>query len=136
MRKFKLEIVSPDGVEFIGEIESLLVRTDEGDVEILAGHADYLAAISVGRARILSDGEARLASVSGGFISVTKKCTRLAVTTFEFSEDIDLARATSAKERAEAAISAAKSDKDLRIAEAKLKRAINRISVSNARGNR
>lgn len=136
MRKFKLEIVSPDGTEFVGEIESLLVRTDEGDVEILAGHADYLGTISVGRARILSDGKSRIASVAGGFISVNSKCTRLAVTTFEFSEDIDLARAMSAKERAEAAIAAAKSDRDLKIAEAKLKRAMNRISVSNSHGNR
>ena len=58
MRTFHLEIVTPDGRAFDGEAESLLVHTTEGDVEILCGHMDYLAAIGTGRARILVNGEA------------------------------------------------------------------------------
>ena len=38
MKSFHIEIVTPDGIEYEGEVESLLVRTDDGDVEILAGH--------------------------------------------------------------------------------------------------
>jgi len=130
MRKFHIEIVSPDGLEFSGEIESLLVRTDDGDVEILAGHADYLAALSVGRARLLIDGEARYASLAGGFLSVTSRGVKMAVTTFEFAEDIDLERARRARERAEELVTKAKSDTDLRIARAKLARATSRIDVA------
>ena len=57
MKQFHIEIVTPDGIAFDGMVESLLVRTDDGDVEILANHADLLAAIDTGRARIIVDGE-------------------------------------------------------------------------------
>lgn len=131
MRKFHLEIVTPDGIAFDGEAESLLVRTDDGDVEILAGHAEFLASVAIGRARIIADGKTRLASTAGGFLSVAKDSVRLAVITFEFADKIDVERARAAKERAEAAIKAAKDDKALRLAEAKLARAINRLNVSS-----
>lgn len=130
MKKFHIEIVSPDGLAFSGEIESLLVRTDDGDAEILAGHADYLAALSVGRVRLLSDGKERFASVAGGFLSVSEGEVKMAVTTFEFAEDIDLTRAKRARERAEELVRGAKSDADLRIAKAKLARAVSRIDVA------
>ena len=136
MNKFRLEVVSPDGEEFSGEVESLLVHTDDGDVEILAGHADFLGSVSVGRVRIIENGNRRLASMSGGFVSMSKGVCRLAAVTFEFAEDIDLARAESAKERAEAALNAAKSDNEMRVAEAKLKRAISRINVSSSQRGR
>jgi F-type H+-transporting ATPase subunit epsilon len=133
MRAFHLEIVTPDGSAFDGEAESLLVRTDSGDVEILAGHADYIAALAVGRARIrTSDGD-RLAAISGGFLSVDKKSVKLVATTFEFADEIDVKRAAAAKENAEAAITRAKNDRELDLAKAKLARALSRINVAEGK---
>ena len=133
MRAFKLTIVTPDGLAFSGEAESILVRTTDGDVEILRGHADFLATLSIGRTRIIEGGKARLASSAGGFITVTAGEVKMVATTFEFAEDIDLSRARVAKERAEAKLSSAKTKHDVAIAEAKLKRALNRISVGSSR---
>ena len=133
MRAFKLTIVTPDGLAFSGEAESILVRTTDGDVEILKGHADFLATLSIGRTRIIEGGKSRLASSAGGFITVTAGEVKMVATTFEFAEDIDLSRARVAKERAEAKLSSAKTKHDVAIAEAKLKRALNRISVASAR---
>ena len=130
MRTFHLEIVTPDGLAFDGEAESLLVHTTEGDVEILRGHMDYVAAVDVGRARVLVDGKARKASCSGGFLSVCKGEVRLVAVTFEFAENIDEKRALAAKERAEQAIANAKDRQAKKIAEAKLMRALNRLRVA------
>ena len=47
MKSFSLKIATPDELVFDGEVESLLVRTTEGDVEILAGHADFLSALGI-----------------------------------------------------------------------------------------
>ena len=69
MRDFHIKIVSPDGLKLDGSIKSLLIRTDDGDVEILASHTDYFATIGVGRARIIIDDSERFASVNGGFLS-------------------------------------------------------------------
>ena len=130
MKSFHLEVVTPDGSLFAGEAESLLVRTDCGDVEILAGHADYLATLSTGRARIRTADGDRYASISGGFLSVDKQSVKLVATTFEFADMIDLNRAKAAKERAEETLTRAKDDREILLAQAKLKRAISRINIA------
>ena len=130
MRSFPLEIVTPDGLSYEGEAESLLIRTTDGDVEILASHADYIATLAIGRVRILKDGESKYASCAGGFVSVSKGAVKVVATTFEFAESIDIDRAKRAAEAAEAAQAKAKSKRDLALAEAKLKRAMNRIKIS------
>ena len=88
MKAFHIEIVTPDGLEYNGEVESLLVRTDEGDLEILAGHTDLLASVSTGRARLLIDDKSRFASVNGGFLSVSRGKVRLCAITFEMADGI------------------------------------------------
>ena len=130
MRTFHLEIVTPDGLVFDGEAESLLVHTTEGDVEILRGHMDYIAAVDIGRARVLANGQSRTASCAGGFLSVSAGAVRLVAVTFEFAEDIDEKRALAAKERAESAIANAKDRQAKKIAEAKLMRALNRLRIA------
>lgn len=130
MRTFQLEIVTPDGCIYSGDTESLLIRTDDGDVEILAGHTDYLATLSSGRARIRNSSGDRFGAVAGGFLSVDRESVKLVATTFEFSDEIDLKRAKAAKERAEEAIRKAANDRDITLAKAKLQRAISRISVA------
>ena len=130
MREFHLQIATPDGVKFDGNAESLLIKCSEGDVEILAGHADLVAALGIGRARIKAGGKTRAASVSGGFISVCKDGAEVVATTFEYADEIDTARAEAAKEQAEAAIRNAKNATEIEQAKLKLMRAVNRINVS------
>ncbi len=130
MNTFKLNIVIPDGEKFSGEAASITVKTTEGDVQILAGHADYLAAVGTGRARLVTaDGTERLASASGGFISVSEGEVSLVTTTFEFAEEIDAARAERARDNAERLISTAKNDAESKCAKAKLSRALARLSA-------
>ncbi len=131
MREFKLQIVTPDGVKFDGMAESVRVRAADGDIQVLAGHVDYIASLGTGRAKLIVGGEARLAAVSGGFISVSGGEVKIVSVTFEFREEIDLERAKRAKENAERLIREAKDDKELLIAEAKMKRAISRIDVAS-----
>lgn len=130
MRPYHLEIVTPDGLEFDGQVESLLVHTDDGDMEILAGHADLLATVAIGRARIRVDGVNRFASAAGGFLTVRGGEVKLVATTFEFAEDIDLNRAKAAAEAARKSLETARDEGAERIAKAKLARALNRINIS------
>ncbi len=136
MKTFSLKIVTPDGCMFDGEAVSIIAKTDTGEVEILAGHTEYFAALGTGRVRIRTEGGDRLASSSGGFISVTPKSVTLVPTTFEFADEIDVNRAVLAKEKAEAAISRAMDERANAIAKAKLSRALNRISVAQSASGR
>ncbi len=134
MKAFPLTVATPDGVAYDGEATAFLARTCAGDVEILAGHIDYLAALATGRARITApDGTVRDAALSGGTLSVKSGVVSVAATTFEYAEDIDRLRAERAKEKAQAAISSAKDGRAMKLAKAKLERALLRIDIAGGR---
>lgn len=133
MTPFHLDIVTIYGAHYSAEVESLLVHTDDGDVEFLAGHADFLASVATGRVRIIEEGgKERFAACSGGFVSVSQKSVKLVSTTFEFADEIDINRAKTAKETAERAIEKATTDREINLAKAKLRRALSRIDVAES----
>ncbi len=131
MTPFKLEIITPEKTFFSGETEQIIARTTVGDVGILNGHEPYCAALGIGQMRVMIDGQFKRAATSGGIIKVSKEKTVILVQSCEWAEDIDLNRAEHAKQVAEERIKAADSDNDLLLAEAKLKRALNRIDAAN-----
>ena len=132
MSTFHLKISTPDGLQFEGEVERLRVRMIDGDVSLLAHHMDYVSAVGAGEAAIVTaDGQSRRAACIGGMLAMINNEANLIATTFEWAEDIDLERARRAKEVAEARISAANDDKELLLAQAKLRRALVRIGVKH-----
>ena len=133
MSGFCLQIVTPDGSLFDGEAEALRVCTTQGYVSIRRGHADYLAALTVGAVTVTQDGVQREAACGGGFLSVEKGEVRLVATTFEYADMIDVERAERAKETAQSRIAAATEAREIELAKAKLARALNRLSVANGK---
>lgn len=131
MAVFHLQIVTPDRLVFDGQAERIIVRTVGGDVCILARHIDYAAPLGVGEARITdSEGNTRMAACSGGLLSVAAGEVKVMATTFEWADEIDLQRAELAQQNAEKQLeSLNRDDKNYSVIEAKLKRALNRISV-------
>ena len=133
MSSYHLQVISMDGQEFEGQVQKILLRTIDGDVEILARHTDYCTAIGMGTARVtLEDGTERKAACIGGMLSVMKGEVRVFPTTWEWSEDIDIERAKAAKAKAEERLNDQMLDKEARVrAEAKLYRALVRIGTSS-----
>lgn len=84
MTPFPLKIVTPNGPKFEGMAEALTVRTTTGDLGILAGHINFVAPLSMGRATVLIDGVKRHAACSGGILSVIDGSVNLIPTTFEW----------------------------------------------------
>ena len=127
---FRLQIVTPDGLAFEGEAEKLSVRTQDGIIGILPRHIDYVAPLGMGEAVVTVDGKERRAACIGGMVAVQQGTVRLVATTFEWAENIDLARAKDAENRARAVIAReGLSDRDMRLAEARLSRALVRQAV-------
>ena len=132
MTPFPLKIVTPDGLLFDGEAEEILVRTTSGDAAILAGHINYVAPLGMGRAVVVSGGNRRTAACIGGMLSVVDGAVTLVPTTFEWAEKIDKERAEAAYQKAEKVLHDENaSDTELRLAEAKLHRALVRKSVAS-----
>ena len=132
MTGFPLKIVTPDGLLFDGTAEELIVRSTSGDIGILAGHINCVAPLGMGQATLIIDGQKRYAACIGGMVSVVKGAVTLVPTTFEWADKIDVERAEASQRRAQAILSDKSStDTDIRLAEARLKRALVRKRVAN-----
>ena len=131
MNTFHLKIVTPDGLQFDGLAEELIVRTTSGDMGILAGHVNSVAPLGMGRATVVCDGKKRYAACIGGMVSVVNGKVTLVPTTFEWAENIDAKRAARSFEKAQRVLQDKNSsDTDIKLAEARLKRALVRKSVA------
>ena len=130
MNSFRLKIVTPDGLAFDGMAEELIVRTTTGDMGILAGHISCVAPLGMGRATVITEGKRRYAACIGGMVSVMDGHVSLVPTTFEWAEDIDAERAAASERRAREVLKDKSStNTELKLAEARLKRAMVRKSI-------
>ena len=131
MTGFLLRIVTPDGIRFDGSAQQLNVRTTTGDVAIMARHSNYVAPLGMGEASVVVDGQKRYAACIGGMVSVVDGVVTLVPTTFEWADQIDLARAEASERRAEEILTGKNvSQLELHLAEARLKRALIRKNVA------
>jgi len=113
------------------EVEMTIVRTIEGDLGIMKNHMLMVAPLKIGKVRIKKDGQFKEAAISEGFVQIESDYTRIITDSAEWPEEIDVKRAEEAKERAERRLAAGKSDIDRLRAEIALKKAINRLDVSD-----
>ena len=134
MTPFSLKIVTPDGVKFDGQAEELIVRTVTGDMGILAGHTSCVSPLGMGQATIIVDGKKRYAACIGGMVAVIGGRVDLVPTTFEWAEDLDTNRAEASYQRAQQVLSRKDaSSTDIKLAEARLRRALVRKGVASTK---
>ena len=133
MTSFPLKIVTPDGLIYDGSAEMVIVRTITGDMAFLARHINCVAPLGMGRATVIVDGQKRYAACIGGMISVVDGNVNLVPTTFEWASDIDAARAQASLDRAQKILDRKDevTETDLKLAEARLHRALVRKSVAS-----
>ncbi len=137
MTSFPLKIVTPDGLQYEGQAEELIVRTIAGDIGVLAGHTDCVTPLGMGMATVVIDGEKKYAACIGGMLSVLKGDVTLIPTTFEWADEINAERAQDSERRAKEIIENRNaSDTELKLAEARLKRSLIRQSVAQYRNVR
>ncbi len=76
----QLKIVSPERIEFEGEVVSVLVPGMLGQFEILVNHAPIISSLDKGRVvYALPDGEKKSLDIHGGFVEVQKNVVSLCI---------------------------------------------------------
>ncbi|WP_214370106.1 F0F1 ATP synthase subunit epsilon [Pseudonocardia sp. H11422] len=103
MAQMTVELVAVERRIWSGEATFVLARTTEGEVGVLPGHEPTLAQLEeAGVVRIdTTDGSSISVAVHGGFLSITPDGVTLLAEYAELSEEIDVARARQALNRAD-----------------------------------
>ncbi len=132
MADFHLKIITPTKTVYDGRAKSVLMRTTEGNVCILANHENYVAPLSVGLLKFeTADGIVHFGVSSYGFVNVSGGQVCAFVMTFEFAEDIDVVRAKNSMEEARLTIAEGLIQGDeLKEAKARYERCKSRIEVA------
>ena len=129
---FALEIVTPERALVHEEVDEVQLPGSEGYLGILPGHTPLLTSLRVGQLRDRKGTEKFYLSVAFGFAEVLPDRVRLLAQIAERAEEIDVSQAQEHRQRAEAALQAAKSgnpDIDLERARIPLMKAMVRIQV-------
>ena len=102
MSTMQVELVSVERPIWSGEANAVYARTSEGEIGVLPGHAPLLGELSPGwLVRIQqADGVEQRIAVHGGFLSVRTDGVSVLAEIAESADEIDVARARAALERA------------------------------------
>ena len=132
---FYLKVISANRIFFSGKCESVVVPEFDGEKEILAHHENMVIAINRGDMRFKPEGESEWqeAVVGMGLVEIMNNRVTLLVETAEHPEEIDMARAKEAKERAEEQMRQKQSIREYYHSRASLARAMAHIKAASAK---
>lgn len=128
-QSFELKIIEPDGMFFDGTGEFLEFTSIEGQMGVYKNHIPLTTILEPCVVTIHAGGETKKAAVLGGFVEIQKERITILAEDANWPEEIDLARAKAARERAQGRLERKEAGMDMARAEAALKRAMARISA-------
>jgi F-type H+-transporting ATPase subunit epsilon len=134
MSTFNLSILAPERILLQDEaVASLIITTGEGEIQVLAGHADMVSTLETGRfVYIDSKGKNVVGVISSGFLNVESGSVKVIAETIELAGEIDKSRAKEAQMKAEKMLTEASLDEQsFKKYQLKLQRSLIRQSLGN-----
>jgi F-type H+-transporting ATPase subunit epsilon len=127
---FQFEVVTPAKLMVKETAEEAQIPGLSGYLGILPGHAPLITELGVGVITYKANGSAHALAVSWGFAEVLPDKVTILADAAERPQDIDVARAQKAKERAEQLLKSNNPELDYARAEDALQRAEMRLTVA------
>lgn len=125
-----LKIITHDKVVFDEDVNEIYTRGVDGEFGILKDHVPVMTALDIGITKVVQDNTTRTFTTMGGVFQFKDNVATILTDLAEDGNDIDVTRAKSAKERAEARLSESKAEIDAKRAEAALARAKARLKAA------
>lgn len=130
-KTFHLEIVTPRRIVFKGEVSSFSAPGVDGGFQVLHSHAPLLASVKIGKVKDSEAGGNEIQyAISGGFVEVRDNKVILLAETAERTDEIDVERVKSARDRAVKRLAEKYPDTDIERAKLALFRALNRLKIA------
>ena len=129
--KMKLEIVTPYSRVLDMEVDEVTATGKIGEFGVLPGHAPFLTSLKIGELAYKNNGITEHMALNWGYFEIQDDRIIVLVETAEASDAIDLERAKAALGRAEEALKKLTAeDKQFKVYEAALERALIRVQVA------
>jgi F-type H+-transporting ATPase subunit epsilon len=132
----ELEVVTPQKHVLRDSVQSVEMPGKDGYLGILPGHAPLLTELGIGVLTYQKGAQTRRLTVINGYAEVLAERVTVLAELSESAEEIDVARVTSARQRAEAELAKASSgsaEMDWQVASLALQRALVRLQVAGKR---
>ncbi len=129
MSTFKLEIVTPTRILDEGKITYVRCPGLDGSFGVMTNHASAIIAMDVGEIKITRENQDYYIATGGGFADIQGDTVLLLVESAEEANEINIARAESAVERAKERLKQNKGIDEKRAMMA-ISRALNRMKVA------
>lgn len=130
-----LKIITHDKVVFDEDVNEIYTRGVDGEFGVLKDHLPMMSALDVGVTKVVQGEETKFFTTMGGVFQFKDNNAVILTDLAELSDDIDVVRAKSAKERAEARLADKKATIDAHRAEAALARAKARLQAAISNKN-
>ena len=128
--KIQLKIITPRGVKFDQEADTIIMRCIDGDLGVFYGHEPVSTVLGDGILRIINDGDEEKLAVFGGVAEIDEKTVKILTTIAQRPEEIDLERAERDREEAESIIAEETEELLIRKSQYMLRRSLVRIEVN------
>lgn len=129
--RIQLEVVTPERLLLSEEVEEVTLPGSEGYLGILPGHLPLLTLLGSGILSYHQHGRKHVFAVHGGFAEVLPDRVIVIAESVERPQEIDVARARAAKERAERLLHS-KEQVDVDATMYELRRAETRLQVAES----
>jgi F-type H+-transporting ATPase subunit epsilon len=126
-----LEIITAERVVLSDEVDQINAPTKDGRVGILPRHMPLLTILDAGELDIIKNGETTPFAISGGFMEVLPTRVTILADSADRADEIDEARAEEARRRAEELLAEQRSERDMKLAEAELRKALIQLKVAS-----
>jgi F-type H+-transporting ATPase subunit epsilon len=128
--KLALEIVTPDRALVREEVDEVQLPGSQGYLGVLPGHTPLLTMLKVGELWYRIGQEKHYLAIAGGFVEVLPDRVTVLAQIAERAQEIDVARAETAKQRAEERLARPSPDIDLDRARIALTKSLVRLQVA------
>lgn len=129
MKTFNLKLISPTGIKYEAEANSVFLPTPDGVIEILPDHMPLIALLSPGEILIKLNDKTEYLATDGGLVEINDNMVKIIADAAESAENLDEFKILEAKKIAEERLANAKDNVESADAAAHLEKQLSKLRI-------
>jgi len=126
----QLKIITPEKIVVSESANSIVIPTEDGEINVLPGHIPLLTILIPGEIKIEKDSGVDFIAVDKGFVKIEEDVVSVLTEAAIDIKDIDLANITDAETRAQKALEEARNNPSLDPIEIERLEAVTRFAIN------